>query len=302
MPVHRRTCKHLRRYLGDDAETARLGALPQRSKKSSSSSAVGPGVLLAEKWDQRDPTGWWISEKLDGVRAYWDGTRFLSRTGNEYLAPDWFSAGLPTSPLDGELFVGRKQFQQTVSIARRMDRGLGWKSLTYLVFDAPDHGGIFEERVRHVEALGMGEYAQAVSHLVCEGVGHLQSELARIEGLGGEGLMLRKAGSLYVRSRSDTLLKVKTFHDLEAKVVGHQPGTGKHQGRLGALQVVLPNGTPFKVGTGFSDAERGAPPEVGSVVTVRYQELTNAGVPRFPVYIGERHDFDWNAAVASKGR
>ena len=48
--------------------------------------------------------------------------------------------------------------------------------------------------------------------------------------------------------------------------------------------------TPYKVGTGFKDHEREAPPPVGSVVTVSYFELTNAGVPRFPAYGRVRPD------------
>jgi DNA ligase-1 len=128
------------------------------------------------------------------------------------------------------------------------------------------------------------------AHVQCSGVEHLRAELARVESLGGEGLMLRQPGSKYEVGRSATLLKVKTFHDAEATVLGHQAGKGRHQGRLGALLVRLEDGTEFAVGTGFSDQERAAPPGVGSVITFRYQELSEAGVPRFPSYVGVRHE------------
>src|SRR5438132_928553 len=82
--------------------------------------------------------------------------------------------------------------------------------------------------------------------------------------------------------RSARLRKVKSFRDAEAVVVGHEPGKGRHQGRLGALLVEMADGTKFAVGAGFSDAEREAPPPVGSTITFRYQELTDGGVPRFP--------------------
>jgi DNA ligase-1 len=85
-------------------------------------------------------------------------------------------------------------------------------------------------------------------------------------------------------------LKVKTFHDAEATVIGHEPGKGRHAGRLGALTVRLPNGKEFSVGTGFSDKERQTPPSVGSLITFRYQELSDAGIPRFPSYVGLRSD------------
>jgi DNA ligase-1 len=298
--IERRTCKHLRRFRGEDAETERLGSLPAAPVRASKEGA--PAVLLANRWDPavHDPTGWWMSEKLDGVRAWWDGKRFLSRLGNEYVAPSWFVADLPDHPLDGELFAGRGMFQSTVSIARRTDRSKRWESLSYRVFDGPELGGGFEERLgqlTEIHSAAGWRFASVLAHTRCEGPDALVAELARIEGLGGEGLMLRQPGSRYVGGRSDSLLKVKTFFDAEARVLGHVGGAGRHKGRLGALRVELPNGTQFKVGTGFSDAEREAPPDVGAVIVFRYQELTNAGVPRFPTYVGVRHDFDWEAEV-----
>jgi DNA ligase-1 len=119
--------------------------------------------------------------------------------------------------------------------------------------------------------------------------------LDRITALGGEGLMLRQPGSQYETGRSATLLKVKRFQDADARVIEHLPGTGRHRGRLGALLVVLPDGTTFSVGTGFSDAERERPPAVGSLITFRYQELSDRGVPRFPSFVRNRSD----VAVAS---
>src|SRR5262245_61120536 len=120
-PIERRTCKHLRKLRGDAAEEERLGgALPQKPVRTSSGEPgeegeAGPPLLLAESWDTAtDLSGWWMSEKLDGVRAYWDGKQFLSRQGNLYHAPAWFTAGLPEVPLDGELWIDRKKFQRTV--------------------------------------------------------------------------------------------------------------------------------------------------------------------------------------------
>ncbi len=294
--IERRTCKHLRKLRGDAAEEARVGgALPQKpAKPAGDDDKNGAPVLLAERWDNvADLTGWWLSEKLDGVRAYWDGHQFLSRLGNRYHAPDWFTAGLPGVPLDGELWLDRKAFQRTVAVVRRQDKTDLWKEVRFVVFDAPAQGGPFEERLafcREVIEKNRPPYAVAHPHEVCKGVAHLRAELARVEALGGEGLMLRKPGSAYVVGRSATLLKVKSFFDAEARVLEHQPGAGRHKGRLGALLVELPNGQRFSVGTGFSDAERESPPPVGSVITFRYQELTDGGVPRFPSYLGVRDD------------
>ncbi|MCC6333999.1 MAG: DNA ligase [Myxococcales bacterium] len=298
--IERRTCKHLRAFRGDEAEEARLGSAPLSGKptraaaKKSSGEDVAPPVLLAHPWENDvDLTGWWISEKLDGVRAWWDGRRFLSRLGNQFFAPTWFTEGLPNHPLDGELWGGRKLFQRTVGIVKRQDESPLWKELSYVVFDAPAHGGVFEERTAFLEQSVAGRkvaWLQACAHLRCEGVDHLRRELARVEALGGEGLMARQPGSRYEAGRSSTLLKVKSFHDDEARVIDHLPGAGRHKGRLGALLVELADGTQFSVGTGFSDREREAPPKVGAVITFRYQELSNAGVPRFPSFVGERID------------
>ena len=106
-----------------------------------------PGFLLAHPWDNDiDLTGWWMSEKLDGVRAWWDGRQFLSRQGNVYHAPAWFTAGLPNVPLDGELWLDRKAFQRTVSIVRRHDQSDHWRQIKFVVFDAPALDGPFEDR------------------------------------------------------------------------------------------------------------------------------------------------------------
>jgi DNA ligase-1 len=295
--IERRTCKHLRKLRGDAAEEARIGgALPARPVKSAADGeeAAGPPLLLAETWDTAaDLAGWWMSEKLDGVRAYWDGKQLISRLGNLFHAPDWFLENLPEVPLDGELWIARKSFQKTVGIVRRQDKTDLWKQVKFLVFDAPGMKDPFEHRLEFLSetfARKRMPFAAAHAHDRCRDLDHLRSELARIEQLGGEGLMLRQPGSVYAVGRSSTLLKVKTFRDAEATVIGHQAGAGKHKGRLGALLVKLADGTQFAIGTGFSDKERASPPPVGSVVTFRYQELSDAGVPRFPSYVGVRVD------------
>lgn len=314
-PPERRSCKHLKKLRGAAVEQQRVGeeaatAAPRAARAakaganngaddgaSEAAEAAAPPILLAHVWDnETDLQGWWMSEKLDGVRAYWDGQRFLSRLGNQYFAPGWFTAGLPNFPLDGELWLDRKAFQRTVSIVRRQDQGDAWREIKFLVFDAPGHGGPFEARVRHYHdfiARGRLEFVQAHAHEPCKGVDHLRGELKRVEALGGEGLMLRRPGSAYEVGRSHSLLKVKSFFDAEARVVGHQAGAGRHRGRLGALLVELQDGTGFAVGSGLSDAERGDPPPVGSIITFRYQELSDGGVPRFPTYVGVRHDVVW---------
>lgn len=293
LPIDRRTCKHLRQYRGEQAEQLRLGNSTTAAPVSKAQPSAAPTLLLAQTWDgELNPSGWWLSEKLDGLRAYWTGKRFLSRQGNEFRAPPWFTAGLPNMPLDGELWLDRKCFQKTVSIVRRYEAGEQWRQIRFVIFDAPAVPGPFEERLHEIGkfVLGNGQYFRTLPHIRCKGREHLLSELDRINGLGGEGVMLRKSGSRYEAGRSSTLLKVKTFHDAEATIIGLVPGAGRHKGRLGAVLVALPNGVQFSVGSGFTDAQRDNPPTVGSVITFRYQELSTGGVPRFPTFVRVRNE------------
>lgn len=300
LPIDQRTCKHLRQHRGEAAEMARLGSTVVTTP-ATKNIVSAPPLLLAETWSpETDPRGWWLSEKLDGVRAFWTGREFLSRNGNLYAAPEWFKLGLPSTPLDGELWIGRKQFQRTVSIVRRGDGADLWREVRYLVFDAPTVAQPFEQRltvVKHVLAAGQPPYALLLHQEVCRSSDHLQTVLSKVEQLGGEGLMLRRPASLYEPRRSSSLQKVKRFLDCEAVVVGHEPGKGRHKGRLGALLVELPNGTKFNCGTGLSDAQRDLPPAIGETITVKYQELTDGGAPRFPVYAGVRRDEPANQQI-----
>jgi DNA ligase-1 len=314
LAIDKRTCKHLKKLRGEAEEAERVaGAVPRPRLAGAPRPTATPGevlpaaepttkapVLLAQPWSPEvDVTGWWMSEKLDGIRAYWDGRQLVSRLGNVFFAPDWFIADLPDHPLDGELFLGRKAFQRTSGIVRRQDRGDGWKELKYLVFDAPSHPGTFEERLEALSDLRT-PWAEVHPHERIEDMGSLTAELDRITALGGEGLMARKPGSKYEIGRSWTLLKLKRFLDGEARVVGHQAGQGKHAGRLGALLVELADGTGFAIGTGFSDAEREAPPPLGTIVSFRYQELSDGGVPRFPTWAGIRVDAPASARLDAR--
>jgi DNA ligase-1 len=103
--------------------------------------------------------------------------------------------------------------------------------------------------------------------------------------------MLHRADALYHGGRSPDLLKVKQWLDSEAKVIAYQPGTGKFEGMLGAMEVETDEGRRFLIGTGFSDAERRQPPPLGSTITYRYTGLTASGLPRFPAFLRIRQEF-----------
>lgn len=258
-------------------------------------------VMLAEKHTEDiDPTGYWMSEKLDGVRAYWNGSSFYSRAGIRYHAPKFFTADLPKTPLDGELWCGRGLFEKCVSIVKKKDKNVieeDWKFITYLVFDAPAHKAQYEERVKWLQTQIHSEkktcYAAVVGIKKCTGQAHLDATMKGVLAKGGEGIMLRAARSNYEEGRSKVLLKVKAFYDEEARVIGYRAGEGRLTGLMGAIECELPNGVKFHIGTGFSDAQRKKPPKKGEVVTFKYQEVSKNGHPRFPVYLRIRGDLTW---------
>ena len=290
-----RSCKHLRKLRGDAAETLRTGTpgkakrKTKAKKKAAAANVAANAFLLADDWDEDDnPRGMLQSEKLDGVRAKWVAKLriFISRAGNQFHAPEWFTKDLPDEDLDGELYMGRGLFNEASGIARRKNGGNEWKKLKYKVFDAPALAAIFTIRLKHATKLVKGcAYAVIVKHKVCRSKKTLLAELDALVAIGGEGYMLRDKSALYEGFRSSTLLKVKKWYDAEAVVTGHQPGKGRHKGRLGALECVMPDGKAFKVGTGFSDAERESPPTVGTTITYKYRELTKTGVPRHSAFL-----------------
>lgn len=237
---------------------------------------------------------YWISEKYDGVRAYWDGQRLWTRGGEPIQAPAWFIAGWPAQALDGELWAGRGRFQRTVSIVRKQHGPeTDWRDIRFMVFDLPAHDGIFDQRLAVLQQLCAQlavPWLLAVAHTRVADHAALQALLARTVAQGGEGLMLHRGGSHYRAERNDDLLKFKPYEDSEAVVVGHTPGKGKYAGQLGALLLEMPNGVRFKVGSGLSDAQRRQPPALGSVVTYRYRGFNASGIPRFAVFMRVREE------------
>ncbi len=251
--------------------------------------------MLAHTWDEKiDIKGWWMSEKLDGVRGYWTGKELISRSGNPFHVPSWFTRNFPSTALDGELWSGRQQFSELAGIIRRKKPDAEWGKVRYLIFDAPQAEGGFEKRLdfaRRWFREHENPYAEVLKQQICENEMHLRKRLREIESLGGEGVMLRKPDSPYTVGRSYDLLKVKTYRDAEAKVIKHLPGSGKHAGRLGALLVELPNGIQFAIGTGFTDQERENPPSVGSIITFKYYGFHESGIPRFASFLRVREDY-----------
>jgi DNA ligase-1 len=270
--------------------------LPLQAEPQASPAPQAPALLLAETYrGSEDISQYWVSEKLDGVRAVWDGHILRFRSGRPVAAPAWFIAGLPPTPLDGELWAGRDRFDQlSATVRREVPDDAEWRQVCYMIFELPQGSGTFSERVariREVVAAARTPWLGVVEQFRLPDRQALLQRLEIVRKGGGEGLMLHRADAPYVTGRSEVLLKVKPWLDAEARVVAHLPGKGRYAGMLGALRVEMPDGRQFSLGTGFSAAERRQPPPVGALVTYRYRELTATGLPRFASYWRLRQDF-----------
>ncbi len=261
-----------------------LSCLP--SLPSHAGEANLPRLMLATTYHGGlDVSDYWVSEKLDGVRGRWDGQRLITRAGLPIVPPRWFTAGWPKAAMDGELWIGRGRFDEVSGLVRAGaadDRT--WRKVRFMVFDLPTQGGTFEVRVLRMRTLlsatGIA-WLQPVAQFRLGNATELEARLKQVAAGGGEGLVLHRRGAIYRVGRSDDLIKYKLYDDAEARVVAHTPGKGKYAGLLGALVMKLPEGRQFRLGSGFTDAQRANPPPIGSLVTYRYNGLTSKGLPRF---------------------
>jgi len=243
--------------------------------------------------DNQDVAGWLMSEKLDGIRGYWTGKQLLTRQGRVIHAPVWFTENFPPFALDGELWRKRNDFafvQQTVLDA---EPSKNWREISYNIFEVPGAEGDFPTRLDKAGQWFGGHpatHVRIIEQIACQGADQLDAFLEDIESMGGEGVVVKDPTLPFQAGRSAHVLKVKNFRDMEGTVIAHNPGKGKFEGMLGSLTLQLENGIEFKLGTGFSLAQRKTPPPIGSSVTFKYHGFTRNGVPRFASFMRVRRD------------
>jgi DNA ligase-1 len=234
---------------------------------------------------------WLMSEKLDGIRAYWDGKSLKTRQGNIIFAPRWFTKNFPPFELDGELWTKRKDFENIQSIVLSHNADKRWESITYHIFEVPNAQGDFIQRLKKAQTWFLNHPTKKVTIIpqhLCQNVRELEEFLEEIIALKGEGVMIKNPKSMYEPTRSSNLLKVKKFYDMEGKVIGIN--YRKNTKEFKSLIIQLPNNIEFNLGNGFSDEQRKKAPKIGSIISFKYYGFTKKGKPKFASYLHERKD------------
>ena len=246
--------------------------------------AAKPNLLLLKVYKDQNVSGWVMSEKLDGIRAFWDGKHLISRGGKIIHAPKWFTKNYPPFAIDGELWSKRGDFENISSIVRDRVPSEKWHEIKHYIFEVPNAAGGLFVRLAKVKPYE-GKNIRIIAQKDVKNREDLQAFLKSVEKLGGEGVVVRDPNAAYINKRTSKALKVKSFQDAECEVMKILKGKGKYSGKMGSIECKLSNTTLFKIGSGFSDAQRSNPPKVGTIITFKYKEMTKYGKPRFPVFL-----------------
>ena len=240
------------------------------------------------------PKAYLVSEKLDGMRAYWTGTKLLSRTGKLIPAPTWFTDALPAFPIEGELWLDRGRFEKLISITSKHNPiDEEWRQVKFMLFDLPSSNKSFEQRIeqlnRFIKTIDV-PFIKLIPYHSFDSISQIETYFRDTLSQGGEGIMLNLARAHYLPGRQQAVLKIKPYYDAEAVVIDQVAGTGKFKGMMGALLVKDKQGRVFKIGTGFSDKERRDPPRFGQLVTYKYYGYTAEGKPKFASFLRVRKE------------
>jgi len=248
--------------------------------------AQKPELFLLQNYKaENNVTSWYMSEKLDGVRAYWDGKKLLSRSGRIFSVPKFFTKEFPSYKLDGELWSKRSDFSHIASVVNKKEAHNGWKDLTYNIFEVPDANGTLIERISIVKE---SFYVKVVQQIKVQNKKHLDNFLKSVEKKKGEGVVVRDGTLNYYIGRKNSALKVKSYIDDECEVIGYKKGTGKYINVTGSLLCQWTQKKQIRVGSGLNDVQRKNPPKIGAIITFKYYGLTSKGNPRFPIFLRER--------------
>lgn len=258
------------------------------------------GLLLANKWDKKlDVTGWLMSEKYDGVRCFWNGNELYSRSGSIIKTPKFFTRNFPRSPLDGELHLGRNNYEECAQIIANGEKDhSGWLQMSFIVLDAPAMNLLFRQRLSMLERVftegNNPTFMKLNKHRCVKDNSHVMEELARIESIGGEGVMLKNPSSLYEGRRTWAMLKVKSYLDEEAQIlrkVFFKMNKPTEKRRVKALIMKKENGIEFRLRNGLNSEKNKNSFEIGNTVTYKFKGYDQQNIPKFPVYQRMRAEY-----------
>ena len=240
--------------------------------------------------------GWYMSEKLDGIRGVWDGKVLRTKQGNPIAAPDWFIAALPPFSLDGELWTKRQDFENIASIVLSREPDERWRQIGFYIFEVPDQAGGLLQRLAVLETylrVNPSPWLKVVPQLAIQSAQHQGNYFAQIVAQGGEGIVIRDGRKHYQTGRLGSAFKRKLQQEAECRVIGYLPGKGKYQGKVGALECELladqqtqlfpqlNEKAVIRIGSGLTDKLRQLPPKIDEIITFEYNGLTKYGLPRF---------------------
>ena len=269
--------------------------------------AFSLNLLRLSEFKDQNVSGWLASEKLDGVRAYWDGENLLSRQGKKLNAPLSFTKNFPKFALDGELYAKELKFEEIqASVMDKLPDEKAWSKLKFHVFDVPEASGGLPRRLEVLAKFLKNEPNQnliIIKQIKMRDNAQFLKFTESIIAKGGEGAVVREPNAPYERKRSKNALKFKKFKDAECEVITINKGSGKYANLAGSLTCKAlgskddkekagepKEGTIFKIGSGLSDKNRQDPPKIGSIITYKFQNLTANGKPRFPIFLRIRED------------
>ena len=264
-------------------------------------------LLRLSEFKDQNVSGWLASEKLDGVRAYWDGENLLSRQGKKLNAPLSFTKNFPKFALDGELYAKELKFEEIqATVMDKLPDEKAWSRLKFHIFDVPEASGGLLTRLEILAKFLKNEPNQnliIIKQIKMRDNAQFLKFAEEIIAKGGEGAVVREPNAPYERKRSKNALKFKKFKDAECEVTAINKGSGKYANFAGSLTCKAlggkddkekagepKEGTIFKIGSGLSDENRQKPPKIGSIITYKFQNLTANGKPRFPIFLRVRED------------
>ena len=276
------------------------------------------------------PIGWFVSEKYDGYRSRFMGSpgggkRFMSRQNKLFHSPNWFKEAMPPGVnLDGELWVGREDFQKMGIVRKKKPEPTEWVIVKYIVYDLPDLDLPFEARLKELQKVikkntlrwdiirkDMGEpYSslecpvQIANQTKVKSHEHLDTLYQDILEKGGEGVMIKSPDSMYEDKRSNYMLKYKPTYDAEAIIIDYKKGQGKYTGLLGGFvcKQLINHDTYMSIDemeshifttSGMDDAIRKNYKKthpIGTIISYECSGTTDTGKPRFARYVRKRDD------------